>query len=93
MKKLIKALKIAKNLALTLLIKGKAFWAWILLEIPNFSQYPGFMTAWNAVIKDPSKENVYNFLLQAAFVILATQGAVAAVKEVKLKHKKKTLAK
>lgn len=93
MKKLIKALKIAKNLALALLVKGKAFWAWILLEIPNFSQYPGFVTAWNAVTKDPSKENIYNFLLQAAFVILATQGALSAVKEIKTKHAKKTLAK
>lgn len=59
--------KFFKRLLAELLVNGKSLLAWLMLEIPGISDYPGLVTALNAWLADPSKANLINLAWQALF--------------------------
>lgn len=55
------------NLISEIALNGKALAAWVLLEIPAISDYPGIVEALNRYIEDPSKQNLINLFWQCLF--------------------------
>lgn len=60
-------IKYIRKLLLELMLNGKSLLAWLVLEIPGISDYPGLVEALQALSANPTRQNLINVLWQALF--------------------------
>lgn len=76
-------MKWLKNFFSELALNGKALLAWIALEIPGLSDYPGVVESLNIYIENPSTQNLINVLWQALFAGAAGHRLIKVLRNIK----------